>query len=296
MAEIIADDALQHRSATARLPTVRMSRTEKGILLLLFIEYKLHEMTREQRESASNEISEKFLSNSLVRPRTKHKFQPRHVLNYYRDFNRPIVDNEGAAMPFVRNDGNVVMGDDHKPTLDTDLIDRQENSAAGSRAYWNNLITFDEMCKAVTTTTDNTPEEQMSRMQEMRERRKDIAERQRERYTAQREAHKRRKHEKEKQGMASDLFKNQVLHASLVTAQNNATNFHAFTTAFCAMANRPAPGPINLPQVPTVPETCIEPLPDDPVGSGVTGESVSGNNDMEGHEEVVEEEDADSEI
>ena len=296
MAELIADDELQRRSATARLPTVRMSRPEKGVLLSLFIEHKLHEMTREQRESASDEITEKFLSNSRIRPRTKHKFEPRHVLNYYRDFNRPIVDNEGAAMPFVREDGKVVMGDDHNPKLDTELIDRQENSAPGSKEYWNNLISFDEMCKIVTTTTDNTPEEHMSRMQEMRERRKDLAKRQRERYTAQREAHKRRKNAKEKQGMESDLFKNQVLHASLVTAQQNATNFHAFTTAFCAMAHRPAPAPINLPHVPALPEACIEPLPDEPSGSVVTGELKRGNNNVEGHEKVVEEEDAESEI
>lgn len=41
--------------------------------------------------------------------------------------------------------------------------------------------------------------------------------------------------------MISTLFKNQVLHAVFQNAQQNATHFHAFTTALLAMVNKPAP-------------------------------------------------------
>lgn len=227
-------------------------------------------MTREQRKPASDKISEKFLSRTILSSRTKNKFDAPYMLNYYHDFSRLIVDNEGAAMPFVREDGDVVFSDDLKPTLDEELIDRQENSAQGSKAYWNKLISFDEICKSVTTTTDKTTEEQMSRMQEMHERRKDFAKYQRERYSAQRDAQKRRKYTKEEQGMESDLFKNEVLHTSLVTAQKRHP-FSCFHEGFLCHGNWTVFAPINLPQVPAVSKECSEPLPDEPSESVVTG-------------------------
>lgn len=177
MAELNAADKLQHSTAMLRLPTLHMSRPGKGVLLSLFIEYKLHEMTRQQRELAFHEISEKFLSSRLLHSCTKNNFDPRHMLNYYRDFNRPTVDHEGMAMPFEYDDGNVVMGGDHNLAMDTELIDRQESLAPGSRDYWSHLIVFDEICEAVTTTTDSTPEEQMSHLQEMHELREHFAKR-----------------------------------------------------------------------------------------------------------------------
>lgn len=78
--------------------------------------------------------------------------------------------------------------------------------------------------------------------------------------------------------MSSDLFKNQLLHATLVTAQQNVSNFHSSTTAFCAMANKPAPRPINLPAISSLPDAWITLLPEDPTESSVTGKSENANN------------------
>lgn len=136
-----------------------MSRPEELVTFSLFIERKLHKMTREQRESGSDKISEKFPSNSLKRSRTKNEFGLRHVLNYCRDINCPIVDKETAAVPFVREDGNAVMIEYYKLTIYKELIYRQENSAPGSKANWNNLISFDKKCKSFSTTTVDRTEE-----------------------------------------------------------------------------------------------------------------------------------------
>lgn len=71
----------------------------------------------------------------------------------------------------------------------------------------------------MTTTTENNASAQLERMYEMRERRKGVAKRQRERYTAQCDANKKRKDARDKNSMASALFKVQELSASLVSAQ-----------------------------------------------------------------------------
>lgn len=185
------------------------------------------------------------------------------------------------------------MGVDNKPKLDNELIDRQENTAPGSREYWTSLILFGKMNQPVSTTTENTPVEQRTQMQEMWQKRKGIAKRQRKRYTAQKESHKKHGGAKEAQGMASNLFNNQVLYASLVTAQHNASNFYAFSTVFCAMADRLAPAPMNLPNVKSVRESCTSAITEDPSECAVTDESDNAHINEE--HVVNQEEEADLE-
>lgn len=126
-------------------------------------------------------------------------------------------------------------------------------------------------------------------MQEMREEHTNIAERHRGRYSAQGEAQKKRKEAEEMRGMSSDIFKNQVLHESLGTVQQDAANFHVFTTAFCAMANKPSPPPIILPEILPVPDACINLLPDDPTESAVTGKSENSNNNSKAENDRAQE-------
>lgn len=93
-------------------------------------------------------MAEELTSQGLVRPQTKKMFQRRHIQDYFRDYNRPLIDNECAAMPFVRIDGKLVLGDDNKPQLDEIKIDDQENSAPSCHAYWENLIKLDKLNKS----------------------------------------------------------------------------------------------------------------------------------------------------
>lgn len=126
-------------------------------------------------------------------------------------------------------------------------------------------------------------------MEEMRENRQYIEKRQRERYLATREAHKHRKEAKETPWAARDLFKNQVLHANLVTAQENESNFHAFTMTFCAMADKLAPVSMSVPEIRAVPDACIQPLPDNLSEGVVTGECITGGNEGDGDVEGSQE-------
>lgn len=98
-------------------------------------------------------------------------------------------------------------------------------------------------------------------MQKMRERRKEVAKRPQERSMAQNEAYKRFKEANEKQKVASDILKNQVLYVALFTVQQNASSFHEFITALCAVADIPVLALTNLPAIPSVPEACLDPLP-----------------------------------
>lgn len=188
-------------------------------------------------------IAEESVSATHAFNQTKNKFEGHHVLNYLRDYIRPIVDIRGAAMPYEGENWNVVLGDDPKPKLDEIKLDVQDDASPGSKDNWQNLIKLDVLCKPVTETIESTTTEQRRRMQKMGERCQDVAKRQRERYSAQRGAHMRQKETKEKHGMESNLFKNQVLHAGLVIGQQNPSNFHGFTTVVGAIAGEPGSEP-----------------------------------------------------
>lgn len=89
--------------------------------------------------------------------------------------------------------------------------------------------------------------------------------------------------------MASDLFKSPVVHAILVTEKQNTANLYVFTTAFGSIADRSAPAPINLLNIPSLPESCVHAITEDPSESTVTDEldNVQINED-----DVVNEEEA----
>lgn len=242
----------------ARLPVLRMSRPEKGILLGMFLEHDFPNKSRSEREQLTSQITEAMLTKENVRQKIKDKLIERHVLNYWSDFSKPLTENEGKAMPYCRNeDGTTVRGGDGNPLLDEEKIDAQEDSAPGTEAYWNNLIKLHEICSSATSTSTDNSETQVAKMRAEREKRSEIAKRQRDAYAAQKDDVKRRRAMKERQAHASDLFKVQALRSSLVTSQQNAAAFHSFTTAFCAMANQPPPQPLNLPSIPDIPSDCL---------------------------------------
>lgn len=74
-----------------------------------------------------------------------------------------------VAMPNVREIGKVVIGDDNNPTLEEDLIEKADCTTPRWTTYWRNLIKFDELNKTTTATSVDGPEEQQTRMKEMRE-------------------------------------------------------------------------------------------------------------------------------
>lgn len=84
-------------------------------------------------------------------------------------------------MPFAQVDGNVAVAKDSKPNLGMDLNGGLENLVPGIRAYYNNLISFDQMCKSMTTPTLNRLEEQISSAKKMHDHQNDLVERKRER-------------------------------------------------------------------------------------------------------------------
>lgn len=131
----------------------------------------------------------------------------------------------------------------------------------------------------MTTSTEATRSEQLRRLAKIQTYRQELAKRQGKRYAAKRESHKRRTESKETRGAASDLFKNGELHKSLVTAQQNASNFHAFTKVFCALPQRPAAWPVSLPEIPPNPKACLQLLTDDQCEGSITGNFVRGNNE-----------------
>lgn len=193
---------------------------------------------KEQREWTSKNLIKEIVANPWVSLQKKHKFKPRHVLNYHCNYNQRIIDNEGAAPPLECEDSKVSIGPDSKPKLDADVIDCHENSTPGSGEYWKNLIRIYEMSTRVIMKVENAPDKQVIRIQEIVKRCRDVDKWQHELYTAQCKAHNMHKAAKENQKMASFLFKNHVLHAGFVTTQQNAANFHAFTTGFCRNYNQ----------------------------------------------------------
>lgn len=190
-------------------------------------------------------------------------------------------------MLYERQDGKSVMRVDNTPKLDTELMEHRKNITSGSREYWTSLVIFEYMRNTVLSITENTPAEQRTQMLEMQEKRKDDSKRQHESYVAQQESHTKSKKVQEAQGMASDLFKNEVLHAGLVTSKQSACSFHAFTTALCAMADRPPSDVMNPRNIPSFQETYIPTITEDPSKSAVTDES---DNAQINKEDIMKEE------
>lgn len=116
---------------------------------------------------------------------------------------------------------------------------------------------FNSLSKSITMRTKDDAETQRARIIEMREKRKRLLKRQRDHYTAQHKEKRRRKVKTEQHETANDLFKVQPLHASLVSAQSNASIFHAFTIPFWAMASKPAPMSLSLPKISPVLSACM---------------------------------------
>lgn len=117
------------------------------------------------------------------------------------------------------------------------MIGRADNITPGLTAYCRNLIKFYELNKSTATMFEDVPQEWDRILHEMRKNRKYIAKRQRDHYSTQRDAHNISKYPNEKHGLSSDHYKNQLLDEILVTVHHNTTDFHAFTTAFCAWVN-----------------------------------------------------------
>lgn len=124
-------------------------------------------------------------SHELARKRTKSIICDRHVQNYCIDFAKPFAD-DGKALPYLRNEDKTPKKDEDGKLFDDNLIMRQEEASKGTRNYWPYLFRFNEIVKAVTTSTEDTPEQQISKIRKERERPSDFAKQQRKRYAEQR--------------------------------------------------------------------------------------------------------------
>lgn len=68
------------------------------------------------------------------------------------------------------------------------------------------------------------------------------------------------------------MFKNHVVYTRFVTTEQSASQFYAFTTTFCAIADRPALAPVKIPSISSVPESLVPAKTEDRSESAATGE------------------------
>lgn len=164
-------------SRQPRLPTLRMSRPEKGVLLQFFIEQELHVKKREERDKAFEEAVEVLCENNFCRTRTKSVVSMRHIQKYFSDFSPPLCD-DGKAMPYEKDDdGKVVIGVDGKPNLYEDVISRQDEASKGTKNYWLNLVKLDAIMCSSMTTTMQSPQNYLQQLSREPERRNEHAKR-----------------------------------------------------------------------------------------------------------------------
>lgn len=134
------------------------------------------------------------------------------------------------------------MGDENKPQLGQDKLEGHDNPAPGCHAYWENLMKLYVISKSATTSTEETRSEQRTRMTEVHDNRNTLPK------VNENDIRRNVKRTSVARGATSDLFKNiSFCTLSLVRAKQNTSNFHAFTMAFCAMAENPAPRLMALP-------------------------------------------------
>lgn len=239
---------------------LRMSRPEKGVLLQLFLDIEVASCAASALDKKFDYCVTEMKKHVLVRASTKAILASRHIKNYRTNYALPITEKGGKAMPYERNEDDSLGLENGKPKLDEDVLDRQEQSAPGTRAFWENLLKFHAAVKqhSLSINSDAGANAVKEAMKDRKNSKRERANRQREAYVEQRKKAKARVIQKEKNQNAREEFKNEALLSSLQTQQQNATVFHAFTTAFCKLNDQETPAPLKLPELPKIPTIVIE--------------------------------------
>lgn len=108
-------------SRKARLPTIWITRPEKGVQLGYSIDNEVHLKTKAERQQNSEVAASVLNEHDLCRAKIKPLLCDRHVLKYLNDYSRPFKEN-GKAVPYERDEdiGTVIKDEEDKPMLDDD--------------------------------------------------------------------------------------------------------------------------------------------------------------------------------
>lgn len=157
----------------AWLHLLRISGTERGILLQIFLEHDIPRKFKADQEKLFETIVKQMLQHSLVRQNpTKWHLEVRHIWNNFNNFWNPMMEIDENARPCRRNYKVAVIRDlKGKPEPEEKTIDRQEIAAgsAGARLCLLNLIKLSSICRQLAKTSDNEMISQRERMKKEKE-------------------------------------------------------------------------------------------------------------------------------
>lgn len=176
--------------------------------------------------------------NNRLRTVIKQKIIRCNVKNYFVDYKKPIIENDGNGIPYERDEyGNVCRGRNGEPSVDKSIVTDHAERTPGILNYSLHLLLLDEKMKTNIATSDNNRETEAEKMKYECEKGVAVEKRQQDTCAAQKEAHNKWQELCEKESILKEHLKVHALKTNLKTAQLNATDFHAFTSAFVAMEN-----------------------------------------------------------
>lgn len=111
------------RSASA--PPVKVSRSEKEVLLSFFIAHELHVKTESQCEVLFMDATKELSKHECCRVRSEHLISERYIANYYL-YNASAFNNDAKAAPYERDidTGTLLKEKYGKPYLEDDILNR----------------------------------------------------------------------------------------------------------------------------------------------------------------------------
>lgn len=118
---------------------VRMSRPENAVLLKMFLERDVAAKSGEALSDICKEIIVSMRQAEGVQEKTKIKLSVESIRTYTyslyrRNYSQPLTKNNGASVPYLRDaDGNRLLNEDGRTSLDPAILDRLEGNTAESR-------------------------------------------------------------------------------------------------------------------------------------------------------------------
>lgn len=138
------ENTVPNYDLSSRLLTLRMTRTEEGVLLGIFMLFNVAKNKCRELDSMWSRVSEEMRSSDRVLSTTRTVITYRHVKKISLQLRWTTLNKGRAphAIYILDENSTEILDYNHRPQLDEDVLVEQACTSPRLKDYWINLISF----------------------------------------------------------------------------------------------------------------------------------------------------------